>query len=39
MERICFLSRIRPGRLDSGGRAGQAPDEGFLRLAEVFHLD
>jgi hypothetical protein len=32
MERVCFLARVRPERLD------EYP-EGFRRVAEIFHLD
>ena len=55
MERVCFLARVRPDRLEEyrarhrqvwpemtpffADLGDQRPDEGFRRLAEVFHVD
>ena len=56
MERVCFLARARPGRLDEyrqrhkSAKRWQAemseffvadglPDQSFLRITEIFHLN
>ena len=55
MERVCFLARVRPDRLDEYrerhknvwpemrsalSEAGWGPpDQSFLRIDEIFHLD
>jgi hypothetical protein len=37
MERVCFVGRVRAERLEE--YRGRPPDQGFGRVAEIFHLD
>ena len=48
MERVCFLARVRPDRLDEYRERHKSvwlemrdglPDQSCLRIAEIFHLD
>ena len=41
VERVCFLGRVRPDRLAPFFTEvdGRPPDQGFKRVAEIFHVD
>jgi hypothetical protein len=45
MERVCFLGRVRSDKWQAEMAPyfteldGRPPDQGFRRIAEIFHLD
>ena len=44
MERVCILARVRSDKMAGRNGASLAertacPDQGFRRIAEIFHLD